>query len=141
MNKGIFPALDDFNTFFIDLLVKSGSDIEYLISYWNQLVSNLPFDEFVTINLYNQCYDDDILGRSIEVRVLTTNSFYTIASFHTKYYKTLYTAVESRLRELVRYARLASWPFYPLLGIVQVSVIEGLEVATGYNCAQLINIS
>ena len=55
--------------------------------------------------------------------------------------QTLHTAVESRLRELVRYARLASWPFYPLLGIVQVSITEALEVATGYNCAQLINVS
>jgi len=116
LNKGIFPALDDFNAFVVGVLIKSGSDVEYLISYWNQLVSNLPFDEFITINLYNQCYDDDILGRSIE-------------------------AVESRLRELVRYARLASWPFYPLLGIVQVSITEALEVATGYNCAQLINVS
>ena len=116
LNKGIFPALDDFNSFIVGLLVKSGSDIDYLISYWNRLVSNLPFDEFVTINLYNQCYDGDILDRSI-------------------------AAVESRLSELVRYARLASWPFYPLLGIVQVSITEALEIATGYNCAQLINVS
>ena len=71
MNKGIFPALEDFNSFVIGLLIKSGSDVEYLISYWNQLVSNLPFDEFVTINLYNQCYDDDILGRSIEAKGFT----------------------------------------------------------------------
>ena len=62
--------MDDFNSFVVGLLIKSGSDIEYLISYWNQLVSNLPFDEFVTINLYNQCYDDDILGRSIEAKGL-----------------------------------------------------------------------
>ena len=74
MNKGIFPALDDFNSFVVGLLIKSGSDVEYLISYWNQLVSNLPFDEFVTINLYNQCYDDDILGRSIEAKGFTHNS-------------------------------------------------------------------
>ena len=74
MNKGIFPALDDFNSFVVGLLIKSGSDIEYLISYWNQLVSNLPFDEFVTINLYNQCYDDDILGRSIEAKGFAYNS-------------------------------------------------------------------
>ena len=58
--------MDDLTTFTVGLLTKSGSDIEYLISYWNQLVSNLPFDEFVTINLYNHCYDDDILGRSIQ---------------------------------------------------------------------------
>lgn len=113
LNKGVFPALEDFNSFVVGILSKSGSDLDHLISYWNQLVANLPFDEFVTINLYDQCYDSDILERSIQ-------------------------AVERRLSELIRYARLASWPFYPLLGIVQVSITEALEIATGYNCAQLI---
>jgi len=113
LNKGVFPALEDLNSFVVGVLSKSGSDLDHLISYWNQLVANLPFDEFVTINLYNQCHDSDILERSIH-------------------------AVESKLTEMVRYAKLASWPFYPLLGIVQVSLTEALESATGYNCNQLI---
>ena len=168
--------MDDLTTFTVGLLTKSGSDIEYLISYWNQLVSNLPFDEFVTINLYNHCYDDDILGRSIQAMgfhcdftksvhiIWPISCLHTVCSIpyrrkygiqHLKYdmlhmlsliayqvkVKTLNKAVESRLSELVRYARLASWPFYPLLGIVQVSITEAVEIATGYNCAQLINAS
>ena len=73
--------MDDLTTFTVDLLTKSGSDIEYLISYWNQLVSNLPFDEFVTINLYNQCYDDDILGRSIQAMGFNCE-FFKIDPYH-----------------------------------------------------------
>ena len=67
LENGFFDACDDLASFIVTNLANFGDDLSYIVNLWNNLISGLPYDNFLTIELQSQCQQTDLLETSISV--------------------------------------------------------------------------
>ena len=67
LDNGFFDACDDLANFIVTNLANFGDDLSYIVSLWNNLVSGLPYDDFLAIELQNQCQQTDLLKSSVRI--------------------------------------------------------------------------
>ena len=65
INNGFYDAFDDFAIFITSNLASFGDDLSYIVTLWNNLVSGLPFERFMMIDLLNQCQQVDLVESTV----------------------------------------------------------------------------
>jgi len=109
INNGFYDALDDFAGFITINLASFGDDLSYIVTLWNNLVSDLPFEHYLTIDLQDQCQEVDLVESTV-------------------------AAIEKQISAFAFSVKLAAWPMRPFTGLTASLMKVIYTGASGHDC-------
>ena len=131
INNGFYDAFDDFAIFITSNLASFGDDLSYIVALWNNLVSGLPFERFMMIDLQNQCQQVDLVESTVatiekQIRIgLTQND--SKNQFDLIFVKPDKSAFAFSVK-------LAAWPMRPFTGLTSSLMKIIYTSASGHDC-------
>jgi len=109
INNGFYDAFDDFAIFITSNLASFGDDLSYIVTLWNNLVSGLPFERFMMIDLQNQCQQVDLVESTV-------------------------ATIEKQISAFAFSVKLAAWPMRPFTGLTSSLMKSIYTSASGHDC-------
>ena len=130
INNGFYDALDDFAGFITINLASFGDDLSYIVTLWNNLVSDLPYEHYLTIDLQDQCQEVDL----VESTVAAIEKQIRIGLTRENLQSTVVNLCQPKKSAFAFSVKLAAWPMRPFTGLTASLMKVIYTGASGHDC-------